>query len=149
MQWLLRKLLDCPFYSSNENLYCPAYDSNENLMVCPIYNSNENLMNCPIYDTDKNLMDGPTYVSNENLMDCPTYVSHENLSHCWPELTCRRINLAGLGIGDGWMSPYHNARYGKFLYQVGNLTMPGVHYVSTCARWNIVSLTVLSETLYL
>jgi len=30
-----------------------------------------------------------------------------------------RINLAGLGIGDGWMSPYHNARYGKFLYQVG------------------------------
>ena len=53
MQWLLRKLLDCPFYSSNENLYCPAYDSNENLMVCPIYNSNENLMNCPIYDTDK------------------------------------------------------------------------------------------------
>ncbi len=29
-----------------------------------------------------------------------------------------RINLAGLGIGDGWMSPYHNARYGKFLYQV-------------------------------
>jgi len=30
-----------------------------------------------------------------------------------------RINLAGLGIGDGWMSPYHNARYGKFLYQTG------------------------------
>jgi len=30
-----------------------------------------------------------------------------------------RINLAGMGIGDGWMSPYHNARYGHFLYQVG------------------------------
>ena len=29
-----------------------------------------------------------------------------------------RINLAGMGIGDGWMSPYHNARYAKFLYQV-------------------------------
>jgi len=30
-----------------------------------------------------------------------------------------RINLAGMGIGDGWMSPYHNARYADFLYQVG------------------------------
>merc|ERR1712228_780169 len=30
-----------------------------------------------------------------------------------------RINLAGLGIGDGWTSPQHNARYGNFLYQVG------------------------------
>jgi len=30
-----------------------------------------------------------------------------------------KINLAGLGIGDGWMSPFHNARYGNFLYQVG------------------------------
>jgi len=30
-----------------------------------------------------------------------------------------KIELAGLGIGDGWMSPYHNARYGNFLYQVG------------------------------
>jgi len=30
-----------------------------------------------------------------------------------------RINLAGMGIGDGWMSPYHNTRYGEFLYQVG------------------------------
>merc|ERR1719242_2030179 len=30
-----------------------------------------------------------------------------------------QINLAGMGIGDGWMSPYHNARYAKFLYQVG------------------------------
>ena len=29
-----------------------------------------------------------------------------------------RINLAGMGIGDGWMSPYHNARYANFLYQV-------------------------------
>jgi len=29
------------------------------------------------------------------------------------------INLAGMGIGDGWMSPYHNARYANFLYQVG------------------------------
>jgi len=29
------------------------------------------------------------------------------------------INLGGMGIGDGWMSPYHNARYGDFLYQVG------------------------------
>lgn len=29
------------------------------------------------------------------------------------------INLAGMGIGDGWMSPYHNARYADFLYQVG------------------------------
>ena len=33
---------------------------------------------------------------------------------CFPT----RINLAGMGIGDGWMSPYHNARYAKFLYQV-------------------------------
>merc|ERR1712002_871351 len=30
-----------------------------------------------------------------------------------------QINLAGMGIGDGWMSPYHNARYANFLYQVG------------------------------
>jgi len=30
-----------------------------------------------------------------------------------------KINLAGMGIGDGWMSPYHNAQYGNFLYQVG------------------------------
>jgi len=30
-----------------------------------------------------------------------------------------KINLAGMGIGDGWMSPYHNARYGDFLYYVG------------------------------
>ena len=30
-----------------------------------------------------------------------------------------KINLAGLGIGDGWMSPYHTARYGNFLYQLG------------------------------
>jgi len=29
------------------------------------------------------------------------------------------INLAGMGIGDGWMSPQHNGRYGNFLYQVG------------------------------
>ena len=29
------------------------------------------------------------------------------------------INIAGMGIGDGWMSPYHNAQYGDFLYQVG------------------------------
>jgi len=30
-----------------------------------------------------------------------------------------QINLAGMGIGDGWMSPYHNARYANQLYQVG------------------------------
>jgi len=30
-----------------------------------------------------------------------------------------KINVAGMGIGDGWMSPYHNAQYGNFLYQVG------------------------------
>jgi len=30
-----------------------------------------------------------------------------------------KINLAGMGIGDGWMSPYHNAQYADFLYQVG------------------------------
>eukprot|EP00092_Neocalanus_flemingeri_P007452 GFUD01008048.1.p1 GENE.GFUD01008048.1~~GFUD01008048.1.p1 ORF type:complete len:467 (-),score=127.97 GFUD01008048.1:70-1470(-) len=30
-----------------------------------------------------------------------------------------KINLAGMGIGNGWMSPYHNARYGNFLYQTG------------------------------
>ena len=27
-----------------------------------------------------------------------------------------RINIGGMGIGDGWMSPYHNARYANFLY---------------------------------
>ena len=32
-----------------------------------------------------------------------------------------RINIGGLGIGDGWMSPYHNARYAKFLYQTSLL----------------------------
>ena len=32
-----------------------------------------------------------------------------------------RINIGGLGIGDGWMSPYHNARYAKFLYQASLL----------------------------
>ena len=26
-----------------------------------------------------------------------------------------------MGIGDGWMSPYHNARYANFLYQAGLL----------------------------
>jgi len=26
------------------------------------------------------------------------------------------INIGGMGIGDGWMSPYHNARYANFLY---------------------------------
>jgi len=30
-----------------------------------------------------------------------------------------KINLAGMGIGDGWMSPQHNGRYANFLYQVG------------------------------
>jgi len=30
-----------------------------------------------------------------------------------------KINLVGMGIGDGWMSPYHNARYANQLYQVG------------------------------
>ena len=29
--------------------------------------------------------------------------------------------MAGLGIGDGWMSPYHNARYADFLYWTGLL----------------------------
>ena len=24
-----------------------------------------------------------------------------------------------MGMGDGWMSPYHNARYANFLYQTG------------------------------
>ena len=32
-----------------------------------------------------------------------------------------QINVAGMGIGDGWMSPYHNARYANFLYQAGLL----------------------------
>ena len=32
-----------------------------------------------------------------------------------------RINIAGLGIGDGWMSPYHNSRYADFLYWTGLL----------------------------
>jgi len=31
------------------------------------------------------------------------------------------INVAGMGIGNGWMSPYHNAQYGNFLYQAGLL----------------------------
>ena len=40
-----------------------------------------------------------------------------------------RINLAGMGIGDGWMSPYHNARYAKFLYQVfRNRALPKYWY---------------------
>ena len=26
-----------------------------------------------------------------------------------------------MGIGDGWMSPYHNARYANFLYYVSLL----------------------------
>ena len=30
-----------------------------------------------------------------------------------------KIPVAGMGIGDGWMSPYHSARYADFLYQVG------------------------------
>ena len=30
-----------------------------------------------------------------------------------------RINLAGMGVGNGWMSPYHEAKYGEMLYQVG------------------------------
>ena len=32
-----------------------------------------------------------------------------------------RINLAGMGVGNGWMSPYHEAQYGEFLYQFGLL----------------------------
>ena len=32
-----------------------------------------------------------------------------------------RINIGGMGIGDGWMSPYHNARYANFLYYVSLL----------------------------
>ena len=32
-----------------------------------------------------------------------------------------RINIGGLGIGDGWMSPYHNGRYANFLYQASLL----------------------------
>merc|ERR1719367_1116924 len=31
------------------------------------------------------------------------------------------INIGGMGIGDGWMSPYHNARYANFLYYVSLL----------------------------
>lgn len=31
------------------------------------------------------------------------------------------INLEGCGVGDGWMSPTHNAQYANFLYQVGLL----------------------------
>ena len=38
-----------------------------------------------------------------------------------------RINLAGMGIGDGWMSPYHNTRYGEFLYQVKHVFTPVTH----------------------
>jgi len=30
-----------------------------------------------------------------------------------------QINIGGMGMGDGWMSPYHNARYANFLYQTG------------------------------
>jgi len=32
-----------------------------------------------------------------------------------------QINIGGLGIGDGWMSPYHNGRYANFLYQASLL----------------------------
>jgi len=32
-----------------------------------------------------------------------------------------QINLAGMGVGNGWMSPYHEAKYGEFLYQFGLL----------------------------
>ena len=28
-----------------------------------------------------------------------------------------KINMIGLGIGDGWMSPIHQAKYGDYLYQ--------------------------------
>jgi len=30
-----------------------------------------------------------------------------------------QINLAGMGVGNGWMSPYHEAKYGDMLYQIG------------------------------
>jgi len=32
-----------------------------------------------------------------------------------------KINVAGMGIGNGWMSPYHQIQYGDFLYEVGLL----------------------------
>ena len=41
-----------------------------------------------------------------------------------------RINLAGVGIGDGWMSPFHNSQYANFLYW---------------SRWDSVSCHVLSN----
>jgi len=36
-----------------------------------------------------------------------------------------RINLAGMGVGNGWMSPYHEAKYGDMLYQVGLVDAKG------------------------
>merc|ERR1719187_33879 len=35
-----------------------------------------------------------------------------------------RINLAGMGIGDGFMNPYHNGQFGKLMYQVGLVDEP-------------------------
>jgi len=35
------------------------------------------------------------------------------------------INLAGMGVGNGWMSPYHEAKYGEMLYQIGLLDAKG------------------------
>jgi len=38
------------------------------------------------------------------------------------------INQVGMGIGDGFMSPYHNGQFGNFFYQVGLLDEPQREY---------------------
>jgi len=38
------------------------------------------------------------------------------------------INLQGMGIGDGFMSPYHNGQFGKLFYQIGIIDGPQRDY---------------------
>ena len=40
-----------------------------------------------------------------------------------------RINLSGLGIGDGWMSPPDSAIYAQYLYHVGLVDQAQMEYM--------------------